>query len=161
MATKKKKKPDVFLDGYIHANNPIPSNPVISPQTNYSQSYLEWALKNRPSIFKDAIVTSGTSTIYTVPQGYVLYITSAYLTSINRSAVATQPISISIPAGDILQMLISLAPAAPPFPFQTVTAAFPFPIRIPAGTVITLTGNATVDSLTTGGIIGFLEFLEA
>lgn len=157
---KKKSSNIDYLQGYIPANAPLPANPNYTPQTVYTLSYLEWAMKNREQIFKSDTIFGGTSVLYTVPQGTVLYIFSAFITNYNSSAAASTICRIETPQGVIISSFVPLAVVGQPNPHESTTAAFPVPLKLLAGTIITLVGNSTANSLTNAGFIGFLEFLD-
>jgi len=156
----KKKTTIVPLSGYV--TQELKENPTYTPQVNYTQSYFEWAAKYREQVFAQSLaITGGTDDFYTVPQGKVLFISSMWLMNYNSSAVASTLVHISTAYGRILASFCPLAVAGQPNPHEVVTQSFPFPLKFPAGTVITLTGNTTVNSLSAAGFTGWLEFLEA
>jgi hypothetical protein len=157
----KKKTTLVPLSGYS-SNTTFKENPVYTPQLAYNQSYFEWAAKYREQVFvRSLAITGGTDAFYTVPQGKTLFISSMWLLNYNSSAVASTVVHISTPFGRIIASFLPLAIAGTPNPHETITQSFPFPLKFPAGTIITLTGNSTANSLSAAGFTGWLEYLEA
>lgn len=70
-------------------------------------------------------------------------------------------VRVSTPSGWIISSFLPLAVAGTPNPHETLTLSYPVPLKIPAGTIITLVGNSTANSLTAAGFTGWLEYLEA
>lgn len=157
---KSSKTTIVPLSGYV--TQELKENPVYTPQVNYTQTYFEWASKYREQVFARSLaITGGSDAFYTVPQGKVLFISSMWLMNANSSTVQSTICHVSTPYGRIIASFLPLAVAGMPTLHEVVTQSFPFPLKFPAGTVITLTGNSTANSLTAAGFTGWLEYLEA
>lgn len=159
---KKSSKTELVpLSGYS-SNTIFKENPTYTPQIAYNQSYFEWAAKYREQIFAyNGGIAGGSATLYTVPQGKVLFISAIWLTNYNSSAVQSTMVRVSTPSGWIISSFLPLAVAGTPNPHETLTLSYPVPLKIPAGTIITLVGNSTANSLTAAGFTGWLEYLEA
>jgi hypothetical protein len=137
------------MPGEIAYKPPFPAskniNTPIVEQKEFSMTWAEWAAKNRTQV-----ITARTSSgvIYTVPVGYTLYISSAYI-SAGHNGLATSYIRIYNSATQLL-LTLSMSVSGN----SAISCPFPCPMKLNSNTQIELISGATNFS---GGIVGWLE----
>jgi len=104
----------------------------------YSPTWTEWAVQNGTQILRDR---QGSGVMFTVPNGSVLYITSASLTTSDDSAVSGTSASLDAGSSVGSRQILSIGGSAAQTFVQSITNSFPMPIRVEGGFTVSLTGG--------------------
>lgn len=130
-------------------------NTPINQEKEYFINFLEWASKNRDQIRKFSIVSNGTNTLYTIPQGFRFFLTHVSLmvwgtaAGDNGSGVIRGG-NLGGTNDDLLNLRAYGTTS------QNQSISFNHPIRLNAGeTIFISSGSATLFCY--GGFSGFLE----
>jgi hypothetical protein len=141
------------------STEPLTKDDVAEPERAYFPTFQEWISDgNAEQIIKHAssLTASTDIVIYTVPKGYTLFITSAFLHCSNEgtgAAGASSPAGIFIGKADAYLFLARLL--ADKAQELTFANSYTMPIRITSGmTVYVRNPYATTDTL--AGFTGFL-----
>lgn len=129
---------------------------------NYINSWLEFAGQRYQVInnFADR-VTTGTETMYTVPQNATLYITSAFVTTVGLTAAQQCSANINIiqPGSADPQFFLAFVYGHADSP-SSLTNNFTMPIRVTAGSTIQFTAGIS-NARVAGAFTGFLVYATA
>jgi len=110
----------------------------------------------REQIARDGQSTGTNNTLFTVPTGRVLYITSAFLTI--AKDVTSNDSGLAIIRVDATRDIVLLAIRTQPDVTlnESVSISFPTPIRVEVGDRVRVLGDAN-NTITHGGFVGFVE----
>jgi len=129
------------------------ANTPIEQKKEYSETWSEWAAKNRKQVFAFQGTGAGTANIYVVPAGFTLYVTSFnHSMSPTANANADSLIYTNLIYTSMVSYLTSRTPVAIPV---TNSNSFPMPLKFNSGDTLILYSSANCVSYCC--IHGFLE----
>ncbi len=130
---------------------PLTEDVIKRPPSEFSATFMEWASDNIEQVFKQGTAAGASATLYTVPDNFTLFITSAW---VSVSCITGNPADRS---GTILFNNSLRIIDTSIYPGNTVnsnTLSFPMPLKINTKAVIEILSSA--NSRSRGGFQGFL-----
>jgi hypothetical protein len=126
---------------------------VKSKPLRVSPTFAEWVADgNAEQIIKTASIVNTTSTLYTVPANFTLFITTSFLSSDNIAGGAgTTAAQLKIGSTIILRQLHSL----PAGDHTSTSQDYPMPLRVNPNDTVTLFSDSA-NLFVSGGFTGFL-----
>lgn len=111
-------------------------------------------LLRRCNILKTATATNATTaTIYAVPAGRPFYLTAATLSMIKDATATSTSTRLIVNVDGVSARVLTIEGMTLTADTQTLTINFPFPIKVDAGSNITVTNTTNVANITSTGVI--------
>ncbi len=122
---------------------------IIKKPKEFVRSWVEWSASNREQILKGINFSggAGTRTIYTVPLKHTFFLTSAFISSHEHGALDASVI-MTVSRGTILAIDLGNHHS------DSISLAYPMPIKLEENEVVALTNDANTDFI--AGVQGFL-----
>jgi len=125
-------------------------------QKDFSSTLLDWALKNREQIFLTESITTTEKTLYTVPLGKVLYITSCWLSGQYSGATAGNLSLWKRTDNSDVELFLLRIYLTSGTSRGGLTISYPLPIKVVGGESIRAQSETAVLGMC--GFVGFLDF---
>lgn len=124
----------------------------------FTPSFFEWLFTRGQQITARGFSSTGSVTLYTVPNGYIFYLTSAFLNWQKASTGAGYTAGgIYISSGGSNNYLLETWTNYATFAgVVNASNSYPFPIQVPSGASIILLGGNSNDTRSAGNITGIL-----
>ena len=124
------------------------NTPVVQKK-EYSETFAEFAAKNRKIIVESADNSGGTSTIYTTPVNYTFFLTGCWV-NLSSTAASLEYVKISILGKTFIKLNAYQSPS------DSLSIQFNPALKIEKNTAIQLITSPNIN-IASGGISGWLE----
>lgn len=132
-------------------------NTPVQQQKEFSETWCEWAAKNRQPVFIFNGGGAGTINLYQVPAGFTLYVTSLNhsMTPIANANVVSLIYQNLFGTGNISNLCCNSPTASP----VAHSCSYPMPLKFNSGDILYL--YVSVNCISYASIQGFLEQNQA